>query len=285
MSASQPQVAPSYGQCEILTPLIRRVLADNPGPFTHTGTGTFIVGRGEVAVIDPGPALDTHFDALKRALDGERISAILITHTHADHWPLAPRLAQASGAPIIGMVPCGEDAGVYGFDRPPQDGEAITGPGWTLRAMATPGHASNHVCWALDEERALFSGDHVMGWSTTVIVPPDGDMSDYLDSLDRVIAGEFEVLWPTHGPPVRNPARFVRGAKAHRMLREQRISALLSGEATRAADMVPSLYPGLDKRLHGAAAQTVTAHLIRLERLGLASRVGPLPTARWRAPV
>ena len=279
-----PADEPLYGQSETLTPLIRRVLADNPGPFTYTGTGTFIVGHGEVAVIDPGPALDGHFDALTRALDGERVAVILITHTHSDHWPLAARLAEATGAPIVGRIPNGADPAVYGFDRAPQDGEAVAGPGWTLRAMATPGHASNHVCWALEEERALFSGDHVMGWSTTVIVPPDGDMTDYLASLDKVVAAGFDILWPTHGAPVRNPSRFVRSAKAHRMQREERIAAYLGGGPARIGDIVPALYPGLDVRLHGAAARTVAAHLIRLQQLGRAISDGTAPLeALWRA--
>ena len=281
---SAPDEDPPYGVCEPLTPLIRRVLADNPGPFTHTGTGTFIVGHGEVAVIDPGPALDSHFDALMAALKGERVAVILITHTHSDHWPLAARLAEATGAPILGRTPDGADPTAYGFDRAPEDGEVVAGPGWTLTALATPGHASNHVCWALGEERALFSGDHVMGWSTTVIVPPDGDMDAYLASLDRVIAGGFDVLWPTHGPPVRNPSRFVRSAKAHRLQREERVAASLEDGPTRVSEIVAALYAGIDPRLHGAAARTVAAHLLRLEKHGRAVREGDTPLdAVWRA--
>jgi glyoxylase-like metal-dependent hydrolase (beta-lactamase superfamily II) len=275
---------PPYGLSEPLTPLIRRVLAENPGPFTHTGTGTFIVGHGEVAVIDPGPALDAHFDALTAALDGERVAAILITHTHSDHWPLAGRLAAATGAPVIGATPDGADPAVYGFDRAPFDGEVVSGPGWSLRAVTTPGHASNHVCWALEEERALFSGDHVMGWSTTVIVPPDGDMDAYLSSLDKVSAAGFEVFWPTHGPPIRNPARFVRGAKAHRLQREERILAFLGDGPARIPEIVAVLYAGIDTRLHGAAARTVAAHLIRLHGHGRVMREGEAPLdAVWQA--
>ncbi|HEY4031351.1 MAG TPA: MBL fold metallo-hydrolase [Caulobacteraceae bacterium] len=275
--------APPYGISEPLTPLIRRVLAHNPGAFTFTGTGTFIVGHGEVAVIDPGPALDEHYAALASALEGERVTAILITHTHNDHWPLAARLAEATGAPVIGMIPRGADPAVYGFDRAPVDGEAICGPGWTLRAMTTPGHASNHVCYALEEENALFSGDHVMGWSTTVIVPPDGDMSDYLASLDKVAAGGFEVFWPTHGPPIAKPARFVRSAKAHRLQREERVAGQLAQGPRTVPELVATLYVGLDPRLVGAAERTVLAHLLRLEKHGRAAWDGAEPLAAvWR---
>lgn len=279
---SLPEDAP-YGVCEALTPLIRRVLAENPGPFTFTGTGTFIVGHGEVAVIDPGPLLDSHYDALLQALDGEAVGAILITHTHSDHWPLASRLAEATGAPIIGRIPQGADPAKYGFDRAPDDGEVVAGPGWTLTAMATPGHASNHVCWALKEEEALFSGDHVMGWSTTVIVPPDGDMDAYLASLDRVLDGGFKMLWPTHGPPVANPTRFVRSAKAHRLQREERVAGQLGQGPSTVPELVAALYVGLDPRLTGAAERTVLAHLLRLEKYGRAAWEGAEPlTAVWR---
>lgn len=281
--AADHDTPPPYGQAEQLTPLIRRVLARNPSPFTYTGTGVFIVGRGEVAVIDPGPELDDHYDALTAALEGERVSHILITHTHSDHWPLSIRLADATGAPVLGMTPQGKDPLEYGFTRPPADGEVISGPGWTLRAMHTPGHASNHVCYALEEERALFSGDHVMGWSTTVIAPPDGDMDDYLASLDKVAQAEFDVLWPTHGPPIHKPGKFLRAYKAHRLQREERIAAHLRAGPARVPEMVQALYAEIDPRLHPAAARTVAAHLIRLEKLGRAAREGEAPLeALWR---
>jgi glyoxylase-like metal-dependent hydrolase (beta-lactamase superfamily II) len=284
MAAHRDDDPPPYGMAEQLTPLIRRVLADNPSPFTHTGTGAFIVGAGEVAVIDPGPELDSHFEALKRALDGERVSHILITHTHSDHWPLSARLSRLTGAPVLGLPPRGRDAAEYGFAWGPVDGEAVSGPGWTLRAMHTPGHASNHICYALEEERALFSGDHVMGWSTTVIAPPDGDMDDYLASLDKVAAGGFEVLWPTHGPPVERPAKFLRACKAHRLQREERVLAHLKGGPARVPEMVAALYAEIDPRLHPAAARTVTAHLLRLEKRGRACSEGEVPLeAVWRA--
>jgi glyoxylase-like metal-dependent hydrolase (beta-lactamase superfamily II) len=283
MAAITKDSPPLYGRPEQLTPLIRRVLADNPGPFTYTGTGTFIVGCGEVAVIDPGPELDAHFDALTAALQGERVSHILITHTHSDHWPLSARLSQATGAPVLGLAPKGRELAEYGFSPPPADGEAVAGPGWTLRALHTPGHASNHICYALEEERALFSGDHVMGWSTTVIAPPDGDMDDYLSSLDKVAAGGFEVLWPTHGPPIERPAKFLRAYRAHRLQREERIAAHLKVGPSRVAEMVAALYAEIDPRLHPAAARTVAAHLLRLQKLGRAACDGEPPLeALWR---
>jgi glyoxylase-like metal-dependent hydrolase (beta-lactamase superfamily II) len=222
-----------YGRPDQVTPLIRRVVANNPGPFTFKGTGTYIVGRGEVAVIDPGPDLEDHLAALLAATRGERIAAILTTHTHADHSPLARPLAEQTGAVIFGRAAPGgvaaevrveeDDDGFFRPDVSVTDGQRIEGPGWTLEAIATPGHASNHVAYALPQENALFSGDHVMGWSTTVITPPDGDMGDYYASLERVAARDFQTLWPTHGPPITNVAPFLAAYKAHRLERERQI--------------------------------------------------------------
>jgi glyoxylase-like metal-dependent hydrolase (beta-lactamase superfamily II) len=207
----------AYGRVDQVSPLIRRVVANNPGPFTFTGTGTYIVGRGEVAVIDPGPLDDTHLDALSAAVDGERVAAIVITHSHLDHSPLAAQLKARTGAAVYGRAVetvhqlfegpqlDDDDDLVFRPDVTVQDGQAITGPGWTLRAILTPGHASNHVCYALEEENALFSGDHVMGWSTTVVSPPDGDMTAYYASLDRIRAANFATLYPTHGAPITDP--------------------------------------------------------------------------------
>lgn len=274
-----------YGQADQVSPLIRRVIARNPGPFTFTGTGTYIVGRGEVAVIDPGPDLAEHLDALLAALEGERVAAILVTHTHRDHSPLAAALSAATGAPIFGRpAPAAGEAEIRldeGHDRGfrphalAEDGQTIAGPSWTLEALATPGHASNHVCYALTQEKALFSGDHVMGWSTTVVSPPDGDMGDYYASLDKVAARKFQTLWPTHGPPVREVAAFLGAYKAHRLEREQQILEQVSLGRTRIIDMVRAIYADVDPRLHPAAAQSVLAHLIHLERQGRVSSDGP----------
>jgi glyoxylase-like metal-dependent hydrolase (beta-lactamase superfamily II) len=269
-----------YGRVDRVSPLIRRVVANNPGPFTFKGTGTYIVGRGNVAVIDPGPDDGDHLRALLEASEGEQVTTILVTHDHADHAPLADALARDTGALIIGCRPHpsrqaapapGLEEGLdrlYRPDRVPADGEAIAGPGWTLRALATPGHTSNHLCFALEEENALFTGDHVMGWSTTVVVPPDGNMTDYYASLRKVIDGGYATLWPTHGPPVTEPEPFLRAYLGHRLRREAQIlEALGRGPATVDA-LVGELYAGLDPRLLRAAAASVLAHLLHLVGTG-----------------
>jgi len=277
-----------YGQPDAVSPLIRRVVANNPGPFTYLGTGTYIVGHSEVAVIDPGPALDPHLDAILAATAGEKISHILITHTHLDHAPLARPLQQRTGAGIYGLEEprqqanegdddhrLADDAPRFRPDVMIADGQTVSGPGWTLEALLTPGHASNHVAYALQEEKALFCGDHIMGWSTTVISPPDGDMSQYYASLDRVQARGFDVLWPTHGPPITEVAPFVEAYRNHRLARERQIlNALQHGPAT-IGDMTPRLYRGVDQRLHAAAARSVLAHLIHLVRNGQVRCDGP----------
>jgi glyoxylase-like metal-dependent hydrolase (beta-lactamase superfamily II) len=258
-----------------LEPLVRRLLAPNPSAFTYTGTETYIVGRGEVAVIDPGPDLTEHLDAILAATAGERITAILCTHTHRDHSPASRPLKALTGAPIVGCAPLTlDDEGPradaafdadYRPDRVLQDGETVAGPGWTLEAVATPGHTSNHLCFALRESEALFSGDHIMGWSTTVVSPPDGDMADYMASLDKLIRRTDRIYYPAHGDPVREPQRFVRAIAAHRRQRERQILDLLEREAQPIPLMVESMYRGIDPRLHGAAGRSVLAHLIDLE--------------------
>ena len=258
-----------------MEPLVRRLLAPNPSPFTYTGTETYIVGRGDVAVIDPGPALDEHVAAILAATEGERVTAILCTHTHRDHSPASRALQAATGAPIIGCAPLTlEDDGPradaafdpdYRPDRVLADGETVAGPGWTLEAVATPGHTSNHLCFALNETKALFSGDHIMGWSTTVVSPPDGDMADYMRSLDRLIARDDRIYYPAHGDPVTEPQRFVRAIATHRRQRERQILDLLEQEAQPIPAMVAVMYRGVDPRLHGAAGRSVLAHLIDLE--------------------
>jgi glyoxylase-like metal-dependent hydrolase (beta-lactamase superfamily II) len=273
-----------YGRSDTVSPLIRRVIADNPGPFTFTGTGTYIVGHGEVAVIDPGPDLPAHLDALLAATKGERVSHILTTHTHADHTPLTPALAQATGAVVLGRpAPRAADDAISLDEKHDQlfrpdiviaDGQRVEGPGWTLEAIATPGHASNHVCYALLEENALFSGDHVMGWSTTVISPPDGDMTAYYASLEEVAAWEFSTLWPTHGSPVTEVGPFLAAYKAHRLDRERQILEQLAAGPARIAEMVPVIYAAVDPRLWPAAAHSVLAHMIHLVKLGVVATEG-----------
>lgn len=258
-----------------LEPLVRRLLAPNPSPFTYTGTETYLVGRGEVAVIDPGPDLAEHVDAILAATQGERIAAILCTHTHRDHSPAARMLQAKTGAPIVGCAALTlEDDGPradaafdpdYRPDRVLADGESVSGPGWTLEAVATPGHTSNHLCFALRESKALFSGDHIMGWSTTVVSPPDGDMADYMRSLDRLLGRDDRIYYPAHGDPVTEPQRFVRAIATHRRQRERQILDLLEQEAQAVPAMVAAMYRGIDPRLHGAAGRSVLAHLIDLE--------------------
>lgn len=283
------EMAFRYGEVEQVSPLIRRVVAHNPGPFTFHGTGTYILGRGETAVIDPGPADEAHLDALLRALDGESVSAILITHSHADHSPLAGPLAERTGATIYGLADPATGSAeeeAHGDFRPQvsvADGQTIAGPGWTVEALHTPGHASNHVCYALKEEHALFSGDHIMGWSTTIVSPPDGDMGAYYASLDKVAARNFSTLWPTHGPPVTAPAPFIAAYRAHRHARErQLLAAIASGHDTIAA-MVPVIYAAVDPRLHPAAARSVLAHLIHMSATGVvAAEPEPSLTSRYQ---
>jgi len=272
------------GKVEQLGPLVRRVLAPNPSPFTYTGTQTYIVGRGEVAVIDPGPDLPGHLAALEAALDGERVAAIVCTHTHRDHSPASRPLKGATRAPVVGCAPLAlEDDGpradeafdlAYRPDRVLAEGEAIDGPGWSLKAVETPGHTSNHLCFALAEEGALFSGDHVMGWSTTVVAPPDGDMAAYMASLDKLLAREDRIYYPAHGPAIERPRRHVRALIGHRRMREKQILGHVEAGEGRIGEMVRAMYRGVDPRLHPAAARSVLAHLLDLEQRGLVAREG-----------
>jgi glyoxylase-like metal-dependent hydrolase (beta-lactamase superfamily II) len=268
----------TYGEPAALSPLIRRVIANNPGSFTYTGTGVYIVGRGEVAVIDPGPDNAAHFDALKAALKGERVTHVFVTHSHMDHSPLAHPLAEAYGAQVYAGGPAiptesevrleaGDDLS-FQPDVRVRDGEIFTGPGWTIEAIATPGHTSNHFCYALKEENALFSGDHVMGWSTTVISPPDGDMGDYLASLQKVRDRGFDTLWPTHGPPVRDTKSFLQAYLDHRLRREAQIVDAIRAGRGKIPDMVTLIYKDVDRKLHPAACHSVLAHMLHLVKVG-----------------
>jgi glyoxylase-like metal-dependent hydrolase (beta-lactamase superfamily II) len=269
----------TYGEVQRVSPRIRRVIANNPGPFTYKGTGVYVVGEGEVAVIDPGPDIPGHLDVLLKAVGGERVTHIFVTHGHLDHSPAARPLAEATGATIHA---CGEpvrpteadvrmEAGddlAFHPDVEVHDGERFSGQGWTIEAVFTPGHTSHHFAYALLEENALFTGDHIMGWSTTVISPPDGDMDDYLKSLEKVRDRNFDVLWPTHGPPVREVRPFVQAYIDHRLDRERQILEQLRAGRTSIRAMVPVIYADVDARLHPAACHSVLAHMIRLVKLG-----------------
>ncbi|MGH7059801.1 MAG: MBL fold metallo-hydrolase, partial [Stellaceae bacterium] len=280
---------------ERVAPGIRRLVARNPSPFTFRGTGTYIVGEGEVAVIDPGPDLDEHVAALLDALSGEQVTHILVTHTHRDHSPAAKPLKAATGAPTYGFGPHAggrrgdpgiEEGGDWDFTPDVQvaDGDAIAGTGWRFEAVHTPGHTSNHLCFALPEEGVLFSGDHVMGWSTSVVAPPDGDMAAYMASLDKLLGRGDRVYWPTHGPAITEPKPHVRAFIAHRREREAGILDCLAAGSGRIDRIVERLYAGVQPGLRHAAGRSVHAHLIDLASRGLAACDGP-PTidATYRA--
>lgn len=266
------------GVAEQLEPLVVRVLAPNPSPFTNTGTQTHLVGTTDLAVIDPGPDDPGHVAALVRAIAGRPVAAIVITHTHRDHSPASRALKAATGAPIIGCAALAlEDLGPradasfdadYLPDRVLADGESISGQGWTLTAVATPGHTSNHLAFALPEANALFTGDHVMGWSTTIVSPPDGDMAAYMASLDKLMQREDRIYYPAHGDPIEHPRRLVRGMMGHRRQREGQILRLLRERSRPIPAMVELMYVGIDPRLFPAAERSVLAHLIDLRDRG-----------------
>ncbi|KQS04401.1 MBL fold metallo-hydrolase [Sphingomonas sp. Leaf357] len=288
MSDQQPGVP------ETLEPLVVRLLAPNASPYTYTGTQTYLVGTTDMAVIDPGPEDEAHTAAILDALAGRPLTAIVITHTHRDHSPGARPLKGATGAPIVGCAPLAinssgpdgdgirSDAAfdhAYAPDRVLADGGSVSGEGWTLTAVATPGHTSNHLCFALTaddatDSGALFSGDHVMGWSTSIVSPPDGDMGDYIRSLEKLQAREDRIYYPGHGDPVDNPKRLVRGMIGHRKQREGQILRQLRERPQCIPDMVGRMYVGIDKRLFAAAERSVLAHLIDLRERGLVAETG-----------
>lgn len=277
-----------YGKASHVSPGIRRVIARNPSPFTFYGTGTYIVGYGNVAVIDPGPLDREHVKALLRVTQGERITHIFVTHTHMDHSPACRLLREQCDAPTYGFGPHGsghEDDGVvveeggdmeFVPDHFVVDNDVIEGDGWAIRCLYTPGHTSNHICYAYLQENALFSGDHVMGWSTSVVSPPDGDMEQYMASLRRLQIEPFETYWPTHGPPIVDPLPHVEAFIAHRMEREEQIHDLLKSGVHTIGKMVPSMYADVDRRLHPAAARSVFAALSYMVKRGTVAVDGPL---------
>jgi glyoxylase-like metal-dependent hydrolase (beta-lactamase superfamily II) len=318
----------TYGVARPVAPLVRGLIAHNPSKFTYYGTGTYIVGERDVVVIDPGPKLDSHRDALYSALEGCTVRAILVTHCHSDHSPLSAWLAAETGAPTVAFGPHEDDRWDIGpdpmelavpepdpdesasetatdaADGAPDDqtaGEVVieesidrgfvpeiaatTGDrvaaaeGWTMTALHTPGHTSNHLCYALDdgERRTLFTGDHVMGWSTTVVSPPDGDMSAYIESLRLVAGRSDDVLIPTHGPPIDRAQEFVGGLLAHRLDREDQVLAAVRDGCGTVAEIVLRLYTDVDPRLRQPAGRSVLAHLGKLAIDGLVVAQPPGP--------
>lgn len=278
------------GVCAALSPLVRRVVADNPGPVTFTGTCSYVVGRGRVAVIDPGPDSPAHVAALLDAVRGETVTHVVVSHTHKDHSPAAAAVAAATGARIVGCLPHraarplaeGEvnvlEASAdlaYRPDEAMREGDAVEGPGWRLVAVETPGHMANHLAFALPQERALFSADHVMAWATSFVGPPDGSMSDYMASLDKLRGREEALYWPGHGGPVTEPQRFVRALHHHRRQREASILQRLSQGDRTIGEIVPAIYQGLAPGLVGAAGLSVFAHLEDLVARGLVASDGP----------
>ena len=280
-----------YGEPSQLSPLVRRVIAKNPGPFTYTGTGTYIIGKQgahELAVIDPGPDIDAHIEALAEAVGPGRVSHVLVTHTHSDHCGGARKFAERVNAPIYAAgphpvrdpstdAPALDEGADYRFapDHILNDDDVIEGDGWTMGAVATPGHLSNHLCFALDEEQTLFTGDHIMGWATSVVAPPDGDMGAYLASLEKLLERDDALYLPTHGAPILKPKPFVRAVRAHRRMRDGQIMEQLKKGRSRIKEIVAAMYADIDPRLHGAAALNVYAHLIRLVEAGAVETDGP----------
>lgn len=282
----------THGIADNLSPLVRRVIANNPGPFTYTGTGTYVIGTGKVAVIDPGPADTTHIEAILAAVEGETISHILVTHTHIDHSP-GCRLLQkkcdaqtwAYGSHGLGKPRNDAEFGAdYDFkpDVIVTDGQTIEGADWSLRCVHTPGHAANHLSFWLKQENALFCGDAVMGWSTTIVSPPDGNMKDYMDTLALLKARDDKIFYPTHGSPVTNPQEYLKALYQHRVEREEQALACIARGVDTIADMVPIIYSELDTAMHPAAAMSLFATVECLALQGRLTADSITPTARYK---
>ena len=269
-----------YGSAQTMSPLVRRVVAENPGPFTFKGTGTFIVGENNVAIIDPGPALDGHIEATLKAVEGRKVSHILVTHTHMDHSPAAAAIKEHTGAQTWGFGPHGsgrpeaggivEEGADHNFkpDHKLRHGDVIEGDGWTFEALHTPGHTSNHICFALKEEKTVFTGDHIMGWSTTIVAPPDGDMQAYMRSLDLMLPRDDVLYRPCHGPAIENPEDFVRSYIAHREARNDQIISCLKDGIQGIPEMVETMYADVPAFLHPAAQRSVLSHMVHLTEIG-----------------
>jgi glyoxylase-like metal-dependent hydrolase (beta-lactamase superfamily II) len=280
---------PASGKLEQVSPLVRRWVLPNPGPFTFTGTCAYVIGRGDVAIVDPGPGDAGQAESLLAALAGETVSHVLVTHTHRDHSPAARVVKALTGAPIVGCGPHRASRELHLGERNPLDasadadhapdhemrsGDALRCRGFTVAAVATPGHTMNHLCFRLEEENSLLSGDHVMAWSTSIVAPPDGSMGAYMASLEALRGRPESVFWPGHGGPVTDPQRFLRGLIGHRKMRESSILSAVGERASTIPDLVERLYAGLQVGLKGAAALSVYAHLEDLAARGLVKTDG-----------
>lgn len=272
-----------YGIIEPVTDGIRRIVARNPGPFTGPGTGTYIIGRGEVAVIDPGPMLPDHVDALLAGLGEETVSHILVTHTHADHSPAARLLRQRTGAPVFAFGPHARDsAGELegGVDREfvpdflLDDGDEVPGDGWSLEVIHTPGHCSNHICFAWPGAGALFCGDHIMAWSTPVIIPPDGSVGDYIESLDRLSERPERVFYPTHGTPITEPGNFIAKVREHRLNRVEQVAAAIADGVDNLPSLRRRIYTDIPRNLEAGAELSLLASILYLQKRGHVLEVG-----------
>lgn len=281
---------PRYGEAVPVAENVQRITVNNPSAFTFHGTNSYIVGDRSVAVIDPGPLDEAHFQALMAALKGREVSHIFVSHTHRDHSPLAARLKQATGAIVVAEGPHRASRPLHQGERNPfaessdmdfvpdialGDGKTIEGDGWALTALHTPGHTANHAAFALGNTGIVFSADHVMAWATTIVAPPDGSMHDYMTSLARLLKRQDRLFLPGHGGPVVEPAAFMRGLRAHRRMRERAVLQRIKAGDRLIADMVRVIYQKTDPRLHGAAALSVLAHLEDLIEKGEVETDGP----------
>ncbi len=276
----------TYGEVAEVAPGIRRVVARNPSPFTLYGTGTYILGRGNVAVIDPGPADTAHIAALLDGLNGETITHLLVTHTHMDHSPGCRLLQEQTDAKTYAYGPHGagklergvpvEEGGDMDFqpDWRVRHGDVIHGDGWSVECVYTPGHTSNHICYQLQGEGALFTGDHVMGWSTSIVSPPDGDMAAYMASLELLLERDDRIYWPTHGPCIGDPEPLVSAFIAHRRERQRQILDCIGDGVLRIEEMVPLMYADLPEFMHPAAARSVLAATVYLVENGTLTAEG-----------
>jgi len=281
---------PAHGEAVPVAPLVQRVTAPNASAFTFHGTNTYIVGGKSVCVIDPGPDDPAHWQALMKALRGRKVTHIAVSHTHVDHSPLARKLKEMTGAKTVGEGPHRPARPLFHGEVNPfaessdtdfrpdirvMHGDRISGDGWVLETLLTPGHCANHAAFALDGTGIVFSADHVMAWSTSIVAPPDGSMADYMSSLDMLLTRDDRIYFPGHGGPVEDPPAFLRALRTHRRMRERAILERIRRGDRKISDLVAAMYRDTDPRLHGAAALSVLAHIEDLSARGEILSAGP----------